>query len=106
MPSWRAGTFKLIQLEKERNEKIVNASAIAAVENDDSMMMELVDGAPPFLPLLPQQQTTIEMPQQQIEKTTEIPFLEQALETELHRMVADKQPNKSNINGISATIRL
>ena len=45
----------MIQLEKERNEKIVNASAIAAVENDDSMMMELVDGAPPPLPLLPQQ---------------------------------------------------
>ena len=101
MPSWRAGTLKLIQLEKERNEKIVNTSAIAVVESDDSMMMELVP-----LPILPQQQTTIKMPQQQIEKTTEIPFLEQALETELHRMVADKQPNKSNINGISATIQL
>ena len=85
----------MIQLEKDRNEKIVNASAIAAVENDDSMMMELVDGAPPPLSLLPQQQTTIKMPQQQIEKTTE-----------MHRIVADKQPNKSNINGISATIRL
>jgi len=72
------------------------------VENDDGMMMELVDGAPPPLPLLPQQQTTIEMPPQQIEKTTEMPFLEQALETELHRMVTDKQPNKSNTNGISS----
>jgi len=119
------GTFKAVQLEKERKEKEINArSLVMQLEkerreneenaaaagvldlNDDEMVMGLPlmpDGSP----MLQQQQQPKEIATEQQKKTTEIPFLEQSLETELRHMVADKLPkkfpNSAQFNQTSAT---